>query len=1513
MRDRRPVDAAIVGMGCRFPGAPDLFAFWANIVAGRPSISDAPADRRDAGRRGGDLDEPILLDPADLGVMPHAIDGGEPEPYLVLDAARAALLDAGFAEGVPPDGRRVEVVIGRGNDANRGGLARLALGRVVAQTVVDAAGASSLVALDLGARALAEGRADLAIVGGVYVPSVVDFPEADGMVPGEGVGVVILKRLRDAERDGDRVYATVKGVGLAPPDARGHARAMRRAYRAARVDPASVGLIEGHSLGLPAADRAELRALRAVFPPSSDRAIGAVSGLIGHALTAAGMAGLIKAALALHHKVVPPSGGSGPPHPLLIGDGRPASTVGRARPWVHGEAASPRRAGVDAFGFAGINAHAVLEEHAPSADGPGCAPRWETEAILISADDRHGLLRSAERLAERTERRPDVSLKDLAFTLNASPGAGPARLGLVVRSTRELVDRLKALGPRLADPGCKTIRDGRGTYFREGAGPPPRLAVIFPGEGSQYPGMLGDLAPHFPGVMRRLDTSDRVALESGAPTRPSRLLYGEGDADGRGLWAIGPAVNVVLSAQWALYGLFRSLGLEPDAVIGHSSGEFLALAAAGATRVDRSYEDALGRLGSIFERMETSGDLPEARLVAVAAGRDRAEAIARGLGVVVAMDNCPHQVVLAGPAGAMAEAERRLSAEGVLFEALPFARGYHTAEFAPAVGPIGRVLDEWNLTDPTLPIYSCATADRMPADARSVRALAVDQWSRPVRFREAIGRMHDDGYRVFVDVGPRGHLAGFVDDILRGRDASSLAMGVPRRAGTTQVNHVVAHLFSLGYSLKTDELYARRRPVRVDLDGQAPKSAATLRLRLGFPELRVSGEVSERLGADSESIWSPPPLRGRIKVEGEPGLVSGEVAPIPDRPPTLILPHRGGGDQSGRGADVDPIDDAILDHLRTMDAFLATQREVMTTYLAPDALDPIPPGPWAGDIRSIDPGRSVVTILRLDATGDPVASQHTLGGRRVSAVDPGRLGLPVLPFAVMAEMLAEAAAILAPGESLTGLRDVVAHRWIRYEDHPVAIEIDARRDPDEPDAVRVTLSNLGPFDAPRPREAPVFEGVATFGASRPDPVAATPFDLPGAGRSRFEAGRIYADQWLFHGPALQAVTRVGATSDGGVEGSLRVLPIGPLLRDPTDAGRVLTDPIVLDNFTHLLGLWGLDRLDGGDVVFPLRMGRLTLFGDAPEEGTEVDCRIKILGLDHHQIRAEAEVVRPDGSAWMRVEGWDDWRFHWPARFRDAFRRPDAEILADDLPLGPDAPETARASWLRPPGDMGRPVWRDVLEQTHLTPAERAETARGPEPRRSLRLWGRIAAKDAARRLRLDRGAGPDYPADLEIRPDPVGKPVLRSLAGVGPIPLVSIAHADGVAVALATLDPTARPGIDLVKVAPRPAGFEAVAFTAGERALLDLSARSGSRDEWVARFWAAKEAAAKASGLGLVDGPRSAEVVGVGPNPGHTWVSLAPRLDAALPGPIGAPVRVATDRRDGFVWAWTLGERSEDG
>lgn len=1661
----QPLDVAIVGMACRFPGARDLFEYWSNVLARVDATGDVPPDRWDPRvffdpestdndrvycRRGGYLQAPIEFDASAHGVVPSAVDGGEPEQFLILDTARAALVDAGLGAGVP-DGRRTDVVIGRGNYFNRGNLTRLQHGRIVAQTVailrtlhpewpehqfdtvradlkaslppfspatipgqltnataglvanrlnltgstyvIDAASASALVALESAARALVDRRCNLALVGAIFLAVDIDFPmvfsqlgalsrgglarpfarNADGTLPGEGVGVLVVKRLADAERERDRIYAVIKGIGLASdgrgrglasPSARGHRDAMRRAYRLANVDPATVDLVEGHGLGVPAADVAELRALRAVFPRPARgrRALGAASSMIGHAMPAAGMAGLIKTALALHHRTLPPTLHAEDPHPLLTDDAAPFALNGKARPWIHGEQAHPRRAGVNAFGFAGINAHAVLEEHAPSADGltAGCLPRWDSEAILLGAPDRQAWLVLARALVDWLDRSANVNtpLKDLAYTLNTGQPAFAFRVGLVVKSTGDLRSRLGASIDRLSDPACRTIRDARGTYFWDDSlAGPGALAFLYAGEGSQYSGMLADLCPHFPEVRALFDTADRLAIEQGLSRRPSEALFGTEETADEKLWTMGTAVNVVLSAHWALHRLLLRLGLRPDAVLGHSSGEFLSLAAAGVIEIDSHCEDRLGELGTLFERQECAGQVPSAALVAVAADRDRVEAICReaGLSLRVAMDNCPRQVVLCGDPEPAERLVGRLRAMGILCETLPFARAYHTADFAPALGPVRGFFEGLPAHPPTIPIYSCASVGTMGEDVARIRQLAIEQWVKPVAFRSTLEAMYADGARIFVEIGTRGSLTGFVEDTLRGRPHFAVATNLPRRSGLTQLNHLVASLFAQGVAFQPEFLYARRRPVRIDFDRDWPEPRKAQALQVGFPEMRLSADLLSRL--------QPRPDEREV-VQGPNRIFKPlELPATAERPEPSAQVH----------ADRER---AMLDHLRTMDAFLDTQQQVMAAFLTargggatepvhpsistdephprngaeprerflgdlhalgPAPADRDPPagsrtlrqvievngaprksevkvGPWVGDIESLEPGRALVAIRRLDALTDPVAEHHTLGGRHVSAIDPNRKGLPVVPFTVMAEMLAQAAAVLVPGHVLVALRNVQANRWIRYEEEPIALEIRATRDLGNPGEVRVAIHNPG---APETRRAgadgPVVEGIVVFADARPSAPMAPAFALEDPRRRRFTASELYSDGWLFHGPALQALVHVGSAAHTGIEGTLRVLPRAALFQNPGAAEFLQTDPIVLDAFTHLLGCWGLDEFGdgGGDVIFPLRVGEIALFGDDPPEGAEVSCRIAIQEVTRHRVRVEAALVRQDGSLWVRITDWEDWRFYWPGRFRDQFRRADRVFVGEVLDLPGVARDSAIAVWLEPPADMAKPVWGDVMEWVQLGPDERASCRRerAPEASHALRVWGRVAAKESARRLWLERGLSSVFPADLTIEPDASGHPRIRSLLEPArdDLPAIAIAHTEGVAVAIASLDRSARLGIAVAPITERDLDSELAPFTDDERWWLERNtSASAERFEWIARLSCAKAAIARAFGP---DAP-TVHATDADVGSGEVALILAPPPTGHAPNGDAAPIRAVTARRGERVLAWTLGERS---
>ncbi len=1025
-------DIAIVGMACLFPGAPDLDAYWNNILSKKDCVTDPPAESWQVGvfydpasdsndrvycKRGGFIDPLASFDPVGHGVMPRAVEGGEPDQWLALEVARAALLDAGYRDEIP-ERRRTAVILGKGTYLNRGNAIAVQHGRVVDQTIdilrrlhpeyseaelqeirrdlkaclppfsadtaaglipnivagrianrldlmgpnytVDAACASSLVALEHAIRGLRSRDFDLALVGGVHVatpvPTLMLFCQlgalsrherirpfdaaADGTILGAGLGMVVVKRLADALRDGQRVYAVVKGVGLASdgrglsvtaPRLDGEVTALRRAYESAGISPSTVGLIEAHGTGTPVGDVTEVQALREVLGPREEApprcALGSVKSMISHLMPAAGIAGLIKVALSLYHKVLPPTLNVETPNPRLELDRTKLYLNTETRPWIHGTHDTPRRAGLNAFGFGGVNGHAIVEEyvHAEEPTTISHPMTWDSEVVLLAAASRAELIERTREVRRVAEADPAPRLLDLAYTLNVPLGPGPVRAAVVASTTRDLAEKLGRLEKRLGDPACAKVQDVQGVYFfQEPLASKGELAFVFPGEGSQYTGMLADLCIHFPEVRKSFDLMDRIFARHSRNFVPSDLVFpppafsdAERAAAEERLWQMEGAFETVLTASWALFLLLGRLGIRPDSLLGHSTGEYTAMLASGMIRLtdeSRIAQFANELNGFYHERLGEEGGIPRAALVAVGADAATVSEIARGAGdrLHVAMDNCPHQTVVAGAQEDVERFVEELNRRGLIYERLRFDRPYHTPWFRGCAEGLRGFLSSWITSGPRTRTYSCASIAPFPEEPGEILDLAVSHWRRPVEFRKTVEAMHRDGIRIFVEVGPRGNLSAFVDDILRDRPHLAVPADVVSRSGISQIHHLVGLLGAHGAPVDLDPLYARRSPRRVPLgpatrvsaEAAAPggKPGRRIKLALDWTGMNVTADTAARLGSRRPPATTPP------------------VAPHPEPAPTL------------RGAPAEA-EQVLSSHLRTMEKFLAVQQEVMETYL----------------------------------------------------------------------------------------------------------------------------------------------------------------------------------------------------------------------------------------------------------------------------------------------------------------------------------------------------------------------------------------------------------------------------------------------------------------------------------------------------------------------------------------------------------------------------------------------------
>ncbi len=703
-------------------------------------------------------------------------------------------------------------------DSFPGFLLNVAAGRVAnrfdlggSNYTVDAACGSSLAAASLAVRELETGAADVVILGGAdtvqnpltylafskthaFSPRGRCRPfdaSADGIVISEGVGVIILKRLADAERDGDRIYAVIRGMGsssdgrakgLTAPNEDGQTRALERAYEKSGVDPATLGYVEAHGTGTAVGDVVEVNALagalrKAGAAPGSC-AVGSVKSMIGHTKCAAGIAGLINASLALYHKTLPPTIGVEQINPKAdLADG-PIRVSTKARPWFHADRSRPRRAGVSAFGFGGTNFHAVLEayDRDPLA-APAPRDEWPAELLLWREETPEGIASSLDRLARSLDAGARPRLRDLARTLGERfagagvvgphPRDGGSRptLAIVAASIDDLKLKLATAREALA-AGRTDLDDPRGIYYAArpafaGAG----VAFLFPGQGSQSLEMLGDLALAFPEVREAFETFDATLLADGRRAitplvfPPTTLDDAAREHARRVLTATEVAQPAVGAASVGMLGLLRSLGVDPDAVAGHSYGELVALHAAGCLTAEAlaTLSEARGRL-----MHDAAGTRPGA-MAAIAAGEARVAALLEPSDdVVIANLNGPRQTVVSGPRDGVVRVVDRARSQGLRVFDMPVACAFHSKAVAAASDPLAKVAQGLIAGPPDRPVFANLDTAPHPTDPAAIAERLGAHVAAPVRFGEMIAAMHGSGSRVFVEVGPGAVLAPLV-------------------------------------------------------------------------------------------------------------------------------------------------------------------------------------------------------------------------------------------------------------------------------------------------------------------------------------------------------------------------------------------------------------------------------------------------------------------------------------------------------------------------------------------------------------------------------------------------------------------------------------------------------------------------------------------------------------------------------------------------------------------------------
>jgi acyl transferase domain-containing protein/acyl carrier protein len=858
-------DVAITGMACRLPGAPSIEAFWQVLQSGTEcirSFSDAellalgvpPATLSAEGfvKAGAVLDGIDQFDAAFFGYSAREAELMDPQHRIFLECAWEALERAGCA----PDPRRTAGVF-----AGAGLSTYLLFNLLTRPELVDAIDrfqtmvgndkdflatrlsyqldlrgpsftvqtgcSTSLVAIHLACQSLLGYHCDVAIAGGAavqvpqrtgyhYQPGGIASPDghcrpfdasAAGTIFGSGVGVVVLKRLADALADDDHIHAVIKGsainndgstkLGYTAPSVEGQVEVITRAHAMAQVSPDSIGFVETHGTGTALGDPVEVEALARVFGavPVAPRvcALGSVKSNVGHLDAAAGVTGLIKAALAIEHGEVPPTLHIQRPNPIIAWDDSPFFVNAARTPWRVG---GHRRAGVSSFGIGGTNAHVVLEEPPPR---PASGPSRPHSLLVLSARTLTALDRSTAALARHIEQRPEQPIADVAYSLQVGRGALPYRRAVVCRDATDAVEALTALPPqRSATPPGKA--ESR------------RVVFMFAGGGAQHTRMGQELYQREPVFREHFDAcAERLAPRLGVHLRD--VVYpAVGEASER-LTRTSIALPALFAVEYALARLWLSWGVEPDAMIGHSAGEYVAACLAGVFSLD----DALaliaerGRLFEIAPRGSMLNvELPEPELRALVGDR-----------LSIAAVNGPAQCVVAGDLQAIEGFAAELAARGIEARRVHIDVAAHSHLIEPIMPAFARLLSTLELRAPERPFLSCVTG----AWITPGEATTVEYWLRHLRqtvqFGAGVRSLLDSARPVFLEVGPGRTLSSLVRQQLPAdSDAlvfTSMRSPLEDRPDTEVLMTTLGRLWAAGAQVDFARVSAHEQRLRVIL------------------------------------------------------------------------------------------------------------------------------------------------------------------------------------------------------------------------------------------------------------------------------------------------------------------------------------------------------------------------------------------------------------------------------------------------------------------------------------------------------------------------------------------------------------------------------------------------------------------------------------------------------------------------------------------------------------------------
>jgi acyl transferase domain-containing protein/NAD(P)H-dependent flavin oxidoreductase YrpB (nitropropane dioxygenase family) len=881
---------------------------------------------------GGFIDD-IIFDPLKFGIPPHSLKFISPGQLLLIEAVDRALKDAGYENG-GFDNENTSVIVGSDGmstlktqytvrsispltidlltdeDLERlpewneesfpGILTNLLAGRIAnrfnlggSNFTIDAACASSLTAIDIAIKELEHGNSNLVIAAGADIaqspfsytafsktqalsPTGTSKPfskKANGIVISEGVAVVMLKRLEDAERDGDKIYGVIKGaasssdgkgLGLTAPRSGGQKKAIYRAYEKAGFAPSTIGTYEAHGTGTSVGDKVELSSINGVLEKTSARenscAVGSVKSLIGHTKTTAGIVGLIKSTLSLYYQTIAPHPMDDEPLDLITQKESPLYLLEKARPWFKNDS-NPRRAGVSAFGFGGTNTHITIEEYRNNNKKEVLGnEHWPVELFFWQSDSKEELLEKILLWEKTLKKEISISLKDLSFvSYNETQTTGNQKIKLCIVADsienltsllQRLIKKLKhdenlALPPQILINFDSTKKAGK-------------LAFVFPGQGSQYINMGLESSLYFSEIREAIELTNKKLNRE---LTLDKLIFPEASFNKEKSHYHNQRLKATQNAQPAIgaislgyFNLLKALHVNPEAVAGHSYGEFTALYAAGVVSLNDfiHISDMRGKL--MASGCEVDGTMAVVSLTS--------EEIIPYLkeSVFVANLNAPKQVVISGEKKALKDVLKNIQKDGHIAREISVAGPFHTPYFKLSQQPLEEVIKALDLKPPKIRLYSNTNAKVYPKHSNQIGELLNKHLLSPVLFSQEIEQMYDDGFRFFVEVGPKKVLTGLIDKILEGKSYKAIAIEA-QGGGIKGVLTSIGSLYTSGYKLNLERIYEGRNCQFLSLSevvkasSQVKYSKASVLLHgggvRGFEEIKANSANSDFIDSSS--------------------------------------------------------------------------------------------------------------------------------------------------------------------------------------------------------------------------------------------------------------------------------------------------------------------------------------------------------------------------------------------------------------------------------------------------------------------------------------------------------------------------------------------------------------------------------------------------------------------------------------------------------------------------------------